>query len=49
MELERIEEKSTSEEPGSEVNELRQQLLQACNELKAAEEREYKAQHQLKW
>ncbi|XP_005725304.1 coiled-coil domain-containing protein 146 isoform X3 [Pundamilia nyererei] len=48
VELERIEEKSTSEEPGSEVNELRQQLLQACNELKAAEEREYKAQHQLK-
>ncbi|CAI5635908.1 unnamed protein product [Oreochromis niloticus] len=48
VEVESIEEKSTSEEPGSEVNELRQQLLQAYNELKAAEEREYMAQHQLK-
>ncbi|XP_003450790.2 coiled-coil domain-containing protein 146 isoform X3 [Oreochromis niloticus] len=48
VEVESIEEKSTSEEPGSEVNELRQQLLQAYNELKAAEEREYMAQHRLK-
>ncbi|XP_018540672.1 coiled-coil domain-containing protein 146 [Lates calcarifer] len=47
-EVERAEEQSTSEEPESEVNELRQQLLQAYNELKAAEDREYKTQHQLK-
>ncbi|KAF3859581.1 hypothetical protein F7725_021980 [Dissostichus mawsoni] len=37
-ELERAEEQSTSEQPESEVNELRQHLLQACNELKAAED-----------
>ena len=48
-EVERTEEQSTSEEPESEVNELRQQLLQAYNELKAAEDREYKMQHELKW
>ncbi|XP_044198760.1 coiled-coil domain-containing protein 146 isoform X2 [Thunnus albacares] len=47
-EVERTEEQSTSEEPESEVNELRQQLLQAYNELKAAEDREYKMQHELK-
>lgn len=49
MEVESAEQKSTSEEPGSEVNDLRQQLLQAYNELKAAEERDYRAQHELKW
>ncbi|XP_026219495.1 coiled-coil domain-containing protein 146 [Anabas testudineus] len=47
-EVERTEEQSTSEQPESEVNKLRQQLLQAYNELKAAEDREYKTQHQLK-
>ncbi|XP_071358990.1 coiled-coil domain-containing protein 146 [Trachinotus anak] len=47
-EVERTEEQSTSEEPESEVNELRQQLLQVYNELKAAEDREYETQHQLK-
>ncbi|XP_034529312.1 coiled-coil domain-containing protein 146 isoform X2 [Notolabrus celidotus] len=46
-ELERTEEQSTSEQPESEVNELRQQLLQAYNELRAAEDREYKTQHKL--
>ncbi|XP_049423270.1 coiled-coil domain-containing protein 146 isoform X2 [Epinephelus fuscoguttatus] len=47
-EVERAEEQSTSEEPESEVNELRQQLLQAYNELRATEDREYKTQHQLR-
>ncbi|XP_053170112.1 coiled-coil domain-containing protein 146 [Scomber japonicus] len=47
-EVERTEEQSTSEEPESEVNELRQQLLQAYNDVKAAEDREYKTQHKLK-
>ncbi|XP_038594903.1 coiled-coil domain-containing protein 146 [Micropterus salmoides] len=47
-EMERTEDQSTSEEPVSEVNELRQQLLQAYNELKAAEDREYKTRHRMK-
>ncbi|KAM6961829.1 coiled-coil domain-containing protein 146 [Tautogolabrus adspersus] len=47
-ELERAEEQSTSEQPESEVNELRRQLLQAYNELRAAEDREYKTEHKLK-
>lgn len=47
--VERTEEQSISEEPESEVTELRQQLLHAYNELKAAEDREYKTQHKLKW
>uniref|UniRef100_A0A3Q3RYK6 Coiled-coil domain containing 146 n=1 Tax=Mastacembelus armatus TaxID=205130 RepID=A0A3Q3RYK6_9TELE len=47
-EVETTENQSTSEQPESEVSELRQQLLQAYNELKAAEDREYKTQHQLK-
>ncbi|XP_047431349.1 coiled-coil domain-containing protein 146 isoform X2 [Mugil cephalus] len=46
--VESTEERTTSEEPESEVNELRQQLLQAYNELQAAEERQYNTQHQLK-
>ncbi|XP_074482320.1 coiled-coil domain-containing protein 146 isoform X3 [Sebastes fasciatus] len=45
---ERTEEQGASVEPESEVNELRQQLLQAYNELEAAEDREYKTQYQLK-
>lgn len=45
----RAEEQSSPEEPESEVNELRQQLLGAYDELKAAEERNYKTQHSLKW
>ncbi|KAM9327651.1 coiled-coil domain-containing protein 146 [Pholidichthys leucotaenia] len=45
--LESTEEQSTSEDPESEVNKLRQQLLQAYNELKAAEERDYLTQHEL--
>lgn len=48
-EVERTEEQSTSKKPESEVNELRQQLLQAYNELKAAEDREYKTQYKLIW
>lgn len=48
-EVERTEEQITSEQPESEVSKLRQQLLQAYNELKAAEDRECKTQHQLKW
>lgn len=48
-EVESTEEQSTSEQPETKVNELRQQLLQAFNELKAAEDREYKTRHKLKW
>lgn len=48
-EVARTEEEDTSVEPESEVNELRQQLLQAYNELKASEDREYKTRHRLKW
>nr|XP_020455145.1 coiled-coil domain-containing protein 146 isoform X2 [Monopterus albus] len=47
-EVERAEDQSISEEPESEVKKLRQQLLQAYNELKAAEDREYDTQHQVK-
>ncbi|XP_041833687.1 coiled-coil domain-containing protein 146 isoform X2 [Melanotaenia boesemani] len=47
-EMQNTEEQSVSEEPESEVSELRRQLLQAYNELQAAEEREYKTQHELK-
>ncbi|XP_040029587.2 coiled-coil domain-containing protein 146 isoform X1 [Gasterosteus aculeatus] len=47
-EVARTEEEDTSVEPESEVNELRQQLLQAYNELKASEDREYKTRHRLK-
>ncbi|XP_028306585.1 coiled-coil domain-containing protein 146 isoform X2 [Gouania willdenowi] len=47
-EMRRADEQSSCEEPESEVNILRQQFLQACNELKAAEERGYETQHQLK-
>ncbi|KAK2858924.1 hypothetical protein Q5P01_003544 [Channa striata] len=47
-EVEKAEGQSGSEEPESEVNALRLQLLQAYNELKAAEDREYNTQHQLK-
>lgn len=47
--VERTEETSTSEEHESEVDELRQQLLQAYNELKACEDREYTTQHELMW
>ncbi|XP_054655958.1 coiled-coil domain-containing protein 146 [Dunckerocampus dactyliophorus] len=42
------EEPSSSEEPVSEAGRLRLQLLQAFNELKAAEDRDYVTQHQLK-
>nr|XP_019948010.1 PREDICTED: coiled-coil domain-containing protein 146 [Paralichthys olivaceus] len=47
-ELEKTEEQSTSEEPESEVKELRQQLLRASNELRAAENTQYKTQLRLK-
>jgi len=47
-EVERAEDEGSSVEPESEVNELRQQLLQAYNELKASEDREDKTRHQLK-
>ncbi|KAM6895690.1 coiled-coil domain-containing protein 146 [Xenentodon cancila] len=46
--LEISEEQSTFEEPESEVSKLRRQLLQAYNELEAAEDREYKTQHEWK-
>lgn len=45
----KVEEQSSPEEPEGEVNELRRQLLGAYNELKAAEDRDYKTQHKLKW
>ncbi|KAM4712370.1 coiled-coil domain-containing protein 146 [Anableps anableps] len=41
------EQQGPSEEPGGEVSKLRRQLLQAYSELKAAEEREHTAQHEL--
>ncbi|XP_034433995.1 coiled-coil domain-containing protein 146 isoform X1 [Hippoglossus hippoglossus] len=47
-ELERTEEQSISEEPESEVKELRQQLLRAYNELRAAENTQYNTQLRLK-
>lgn len=47
--MEGMEKQSSSEDPESEVGELRRQLLQAHNQLKAAEEREYETQHELKW
>lgn len=52
-ELERLqagaEEQGGPEEPESEVTHLRRQLLGAYDELKAAEDRDYKTQHKLKW
>lgn len=45
----KVEEQSSPEEPEGKVNELRRQLLGAYNELKAAEDRDYKTQHKLKW
>ncbi|XP_061618282.1 coiled-coil domain-containing protein 146 isoform X5 [Phyllopteryx taeniolatus] len=47
--LEKSGELSFSEEPTSEAGKLRQQLLRAFNELRAAEDRDYMTQHQLKW
>lgn len=49
VQVESAEERSTSEEPESEVTKLRQLLLQAYNALRAAEDTEYAAQHKLKW
>nr|XP_015813462.2 LOW QUALITY PROTEIN: coiled-coil domain-containing protein 146 [Nothobranchius furzeri] len=46
-EVERLEQ-SSSEDPESEVSKLMRQLLQAYNQLKAAEEREYETHHELK-
>ncbi|XP_019725893.1 zinc transporter ZIP9-like [Hippocampus comes] len=46
---ERSEEPGSSEEPASEAGELRQQLLRAFGELRAAEDRDYMTQHRLKW
>lgn len=45
----RAEERNGPEEPESEVKELRQRLLGAYAELKAAEDRDFKTQHKLKW
>lgn len=46
----RVEEQNRpQEEPESEVNALRRQLLGAYDELKAAEDRDFKTQHKLKW
>ncbi|XP_037316692.2 coiled-coil domain-containing protein 146 [Pungitius pungitius] len=47
-EVVRTEEEGTSADPESEVNELRQQLLQAYNQLKASEDRGYKTRHRMK-
>nr|XP_057934593.1 coiled-coil domain-containing protein 146 isoform X2 [Doryrhamphus excisus]XP_057934594.1 coiled-coil domain-containing protein 146 isoform X2 [Doryrhamphus excisus]XP_057934595.1 coiled-coil domain-containing protein 146 isoform X2 [Doryrhamphus excisus]XP_057934596.1 coiled-coil domain-containing protein 146 isoform X2 [Doryrhamphus excisus] len=47
-EFERTQEPNSSEEPTSEAGRLRLQLLQAFNELKAAKDRDYMTQHQLK-
>ncbi|KAG7497280.1 hypothetical protein JOB18_034699 [Solea senegalensis] len=47
-ELEGAEEQSASDEPESEVKALRRQLLQAYNELKAADSAAYKTQHRVK-
>ncbi|XP_030004185.1 coiled-coil domain-containing protein 146 [Sphaeramia orbicularis] len=46
-EMERTEEQSTSEEPESEVTKLRQQILHAYNELKAAEDRDHQTQYEM--
>lgn len=43
------EEHGGPEEPESEVTHLRRQLLGAYDKLKAAEDRDYKTQHKLKW
>lgn len=43
------EEQGGPEEPESEVTHLRRQLLGAYDELKAAEDKDYKTQHKLKW
>lgn len=52
-ELERLQagaaEPGGPEEPESEVTHLRRQLLGAYDQLKAAEDRDYKTQHKLKW
>lgn len=47
--LEREEEQSNSEEPESEVTKLRQQILHAYNDLKAAEDRDHQTQYELEW
>ncbi|XP_029969909.1 coiled-coil domain-containing protein 146 [Salarias fasciatus] len=47
-EVESTEEPGTAEEAETEVKELRRRLLRAGNQLKAAEERDYQTQHQLK-
>lgn len=49
VQVENAEERSTSEEPESEVTKLRQLLLQAYNALRAAEDTQYGMQHKLKW
>lgn len=47
VEMESAEEQSTAEEPDSEVIKVRQQILQAYNELKAVEDRDYQTQCEL--
>ncbi|XP_076009275.1 coiled-coil domain-containing protein 146 [Genypterus blacodes] len=47
VDLQKMEEQSTTEEPDTEVSTLRKQLLQVSNELKAAEDTEYKTQYEL--
>lgn len=49
VEMESAEEQSTAEEPDSEVIKVRQQILQAYNELKAVEDRDYQTQCELQW
>lgn len=45
----RAEEQSSPNEPEGEVDQLRRHLLGAYDELKAAEDRDFKTQHKLKW
>lgn len=48
VQVEGAEEQSTSEEPENEAIALRQRLLRAYNELRAAEDAEYATRHKLK-
>ncbi|XP_072311010.1 coiled-coil domain-containing protein 146 [Eucyclogobius newberryi] len=49
VELESTEEQSATEEPDSEVIKLRREILQACSDVKAAEDRDYRTQCDLQW
>ncbi|XP_033845165.1 coiled-coil domain-containing protein 146 [Periophthalmus magnuspinnatus] len=47
--VERAEEQSTAEDQDSEVIKLRQEILQAYSDVKAAEDRDYRTQCDLQW